>query len=285
MRHSHIDDALRARIVASWPLEGVRAGSALSWLAGRLLVVQDDVPALALIDPTTRAAERVVLEGAGLGMAKADKPDFEASVMAPDGSVYVLGSGSSPKRRRIARFDPASAQVSIVDASQLYQAIAERVGTAPNLEGAVHFGDSVQLLHRGAGDGPSAVVDVRPAALDGRDAHVGAPCAWDLGRIAGVRLAFSDAAPFDGGRLLYLAVAEDTPNAIDDGQVVGSAIGVLDDQRGRWAPVVEIDGATTVRKAEGVALDPDLRGGWLVTDPDDPSRAADLCRIELSGAW
>lgn len=285
MLESHRDEALRARIVESWPLEGVRAGSALSWVAGRLLVVQDDVPAVVLIDPRTRASERVVIEGTGQGMVKAQKPDFEASVLTPDGIVYVLGSGSSPKRRRIARFDPVSGQVTLADAGALYDALAARLGIVPNLEGAVHLGDRVRLLHRGAGKDRSAAIDVRPAALDGRDAHVEAPCAWDLGRVGTVPLAFSDAAPFDRGRLLYLAVAEETPNAIDDGKIVGSAIGVLEAHRGRWAPLLESDGTPTVRKAEGLALDTDFRSGWIVTDPDDPARPADLCRIELLGGW
>ena len=137
--------------LASWPLEGVRAGSALSWIAGRLLVVQDDVLAVALVDPRTRTMERVNLESTGQALPKPEKPDFEASVLAPNGIVYVLGSGSSPKRRRIARVDPATRDVAMVDAGKLYDRLAERLGTTPNLEGAVHLGDRVRLLHRGAG--------------------------------------------------------------------------------------------------------------------------------------
>jgi hypothetical protein len=38
-----------------------------------------------------------------------------------------------------------------------------------------------------------------------------------------------------------------------------------------------------VRKVEGLAVDDDLRGGWLITDPDDPTRSAELCRVELDG--
>lgn len=91
MRRAILDPSLRARLTSVAPLPGVRAGSALVWWAGRLLVVQDDALAFAWVDPRTLAVEHVVLEGHGAALAKADKPDFESAFAAPDGTITLLG--------------------------------------------------------------------------------------------------------------------------------------------------------------------------------------------------
>src|SRR4051794_22225770 len=79
------DPALRARVRSIEPLPGVRAGSALLWAGGRLLVVQDDALAVAWIDLRDGGIEHVVLEGHGEALPKGSKPDFEAAFEASDG--------------------------------------------------------------------------------------------------------------------------------------------------------------------------------------------------------
>jgi len=278
------DPRLEARIVASWPLEGVRAGSALVWRGGRLLVIQDDVPAVALVDPATRRVERLVLEGSGAALAKATKPDFEAAVLSDDGTVHLLGSGSTPARRRIARID-AHGAVRLFEAAALYDALAAEIDGTPNLEGAAIVGGVLRLLHRGCGRDPSASVDVAIGCLEGGSPTRTAARRYDLGRIGDVALGFTDAAPWRAFAMLYLAVAEDTPNAIEDGAIVGGAVGVLAGVEARFAPLLEPDRTPSARKAEGIAMDPEGVTGWLVTDPDDPLRPAELCRLELAGPW
>jgi hypothetical protein len=281
------DTALRARIVAAWPLDGVRAGSGLVWRGAKLLAVQDDVPRAALFDPTARVVDFVVLEGDGGPLAKALKPDFEAAV-ADAGVVFVLGSGSTPKRRRIARL-AADGTVTVLDAGPMYDGVAAWLGSDPNIEGAIVADRALRLFHRGVGAAPSAVIDLDVEVLDGGGARVRGGCRYDLGRIGSVPLSFTDAAHFEGGRVVFLAVAEATKNAIDDGRLLGSAVGVLSGSEARWIELLEPDGTPSVRKPEGIALDPVVRGapatGWLVTDPDDPALPAHLCRLELSGAW
>jgi hypothetical protein len=109
---------------------------------------------------------------------------------------------------------------------------------------------------------------------------------YDLGAIGAVPLTFTDAARFDGGRrALYLAVAEDTPDAIADGPVMGAAIGVIDAEGARFALLMEANGSPCTRKPEGIALDPGERSGFLLTDPDSPREPAELCRFVLEGPW
>jgi hypothetical protein len=149
----------------------------------------------------------------------------------------------------------------VLDADPLYLAVEAALEETPNLEGAVLLSDrrAVRLFHRRAG-------------AEGR-----------AGAMIDVTLA--DAAPGPDGRLFYLAAAEDTPNAVDDGPVIGAAVGVIHGGDARWAPLLEADGAPSERKAEGLALAEDGRSGFVVTDPDDASRPAELCRVVLEGRW
>lgn len=280
---AELSRSLRARILDSRALDGVRAGSALVWFGGRLLVVQDDAASAVWVDPRARSCQRVVIEGSGGALEKAAKPDFEAAFPAPDGAIRILGSGSTIARRRVARLDPTTCAARLVDCAPLYEAIAARLGVAPNIEGAVLVSlDVVRLFHRGSGADRSATVDVPFGALDGAAPAVLGATLYDLGDVGGVPLTFTDACP-RGDRVVYIAAAEDTPNAIDDGPVVGAAVGVLDGERARYALLEEPDGAICRRKVEGVAFDPETGAGWLVTDPDDPELPAELCAFTIEG--
>lgn len=300
---AHRDAALSARITEIVPLDGVRAGSALIQVGARLLLVQDDAFTLVWVDPSGAggrpALTRQVLESDGGPLAKALKPDFEAALLGPGGVAYVLGSGSKPTRRRVARLDTAAGRAHVLDADPLYLAVEAALEETPNLEGAVllFHQRAVRLFHRRAGtEGRAgATIDVTLDGLEGGPARVLGVARWDLGALQRdlgpgeapreVPLSFTDAAPGPEGRLFYLAAAEDTPNAVDDGPVIGAAVGVIRGGEARWAPLLDVDGAPTERKAEGLALAEDGRSGFVVTDPDDASRPAELCRVVLEGPW
>ena len=119
-------------------------------------------------------------------------------------------------------------------------------------------------------------------ALEAQEAEVSELQRYDLGTARGVPLTFTDAAPC-GSRTMYLAVAEDTPNAVDDGPIAGASVGLLDGESASYTLLLEPDGTPTTKKVEGVAFDPRTRTGYLVTDPDDPERAAELCAFSFEG--
>lgn len=282
---SRYDPALTVRVVESWPLPGVRAGSGLAWHGASLVAVQDDAYAAVRIDPATRKTTPIVVEGHGGALPKKQKPDFEAIATDSRGRLVIFGSGSSDGRRRIARLDLASGTVTIFEAGALYDAVADAIGGKPNVEGAVIQGDGLRLFHRGNGRGVGLSLTVKvPYALEGVvSGPVSGVCRYDLGAAGEVPFAFTDAVALDAERVLYLAVAEDTPNAIDDGPIVGASLGVLGATGGRWAPILEPDGRPSVRKFEGVALSPDHRSGYLITDADDPDLPAELVKVTIEG--
>ncbi|MDI1446080.1 hypothetical protein [Polyangium sp. 6x1] len=282
MIEASLDPHLRARIVSSRPLPGVRAGSALVWHDERLLVIQDDAFSVVWVDPASEAISRVTLEGSGEELPKSKKPDFEAAFVGPGRVVTLLGSGSADTRRHKASLDLDHGRVHVADLGPLFDAVEARLGARPNIEGAVLSGEVLRLFHRGAGRVASAIVDVARGALEGRGVELLGHRMYDLGFAGGVPLHFTDAAAF-GGRTLYLAVAEGTPNAIDDGPVVGAAVGFFAGDRAKYAILEEPSGEGSCRKVEGLAFDPERKAIWAVTDPDDPERPAELCRIALDG--
>jgi hypothetical protein len=274
------EERLAARIRESWPLPGVRAGSALLRVGDRLLAIQDDAFAAVWIDPATRRTSPLVLRGPGGALDKQAKPDFEAAFVH-DGRIWILGSGSKPNRTGIARIDPDTREVVLLNALPLYGAIARELGVAANVEGAVPLADRLRLFQRGPGRSAKAnfTIDVPLDVLAGAAPRILGVTNYDLGVLQGTFLAFTDAVAL-GKHIVYLVVAEDTPDGIADGAIHGAGVGILGGGGARWDVLNEADGAVSKRKVEGIALDA-AGGGWLLTDPDDAKRPAELCRVEL----
>jgi hypothetical protein len=282
------DPSLAALVVESHPLPGVSGGSALLDVDGRLLAIHDDAFRVSWIDRATFAVTPLLLLGDGAALAKADKPDFESAVRMSDGAVYVLGSGSTEKRCIVARIDAAN-RVTLRQRATLYDCVRSALasGERPNIEGAIVAGERLRLFNRAAGRTPNASVDVPLAALHGGDSHVLALQLFELGTLEGVRLGFTDVAALPDGRSVFLAAAEDAPDAIADGPVLGSAVGLLEPRASgvgaRWTRLLGSDGRPSPYKVEGVVVNRDVRGGWLLTDSDDARVPAMLLRVELRG--
>ena len=306
MARAELDPALGVRVISVRELRygassalgedrprHVRAASGLAFVSGRLAVVQDDAAFIAYVagsDVTAHALPR----GAGgrrrfeVGLGnKMEKLDLE-SCIAVDDELWAFGSGSAPAREKIA---VVGYTTKLVDAVPLYRRLREELEGEINLEGAAIVGDAVWLFHRGntgPGDRGPAIARVDRDALarwiagDGPVPAVTLVDRYDLGVASGVRLGFTDAVAL-GSRVFYLAAAEASPNAIDDGAIIAAQLGVIDGDRVRAAPLV-VDGEPL--KAEGLAFDPSVpRRAWIAIDPDDVDTPARLYEIELVGPW
>ena len=269
------------------------AASGLVCAHGRAYVIADDENHLAVFgDSHSPGRLHRVRSGelpADAVQRKRVKPDFESLLLLParghrPGALLALGSGSKRQRDGGALIalrpdgEPEDG-VTPIDLQPLYTVLRQRLG-AINIEGAFISGTQWVLLNRGVGGQPSASVcyalSTLHALVDGRPAGL-EPVAvqtHDLGFIDGVQLAFTDGAALPGGGFLFSAVAEATPNSVDDGACVGSVIGRID-SNGALVALRRLAGAV---KVEGLALD--LQGGQtdlaLVTDADDPGRPAEL---------
>ncbi len=291
----------------------VRAGSSLAWFGNRIAVIQDDANFVALIDPKTGQVDSLPLPAGKGGLRQFDdlrgnkpfKLDLEACFSVPlaDGEILVaLGSGSSELRETVAVIDSAGV-AQLYQASGLYDRLrSEKAfsGGELNVEGAVCVDGKVLLFNRGNGawrhgEPPrNASCEILWPEFDAylRGATAQQPPAirhivqYDLGELRGSPLTFTDVAATASG-LLYTAAAEDSPDAMTDGVVTGSVIGVFDDSKGcHWIELRNTDGSLIAEKIEGLCSARDREGLiYVVVDADDPNRPSTLCEVALEGPW
>ena len=183
----------------------------------------------------------------------------------------------------------------LVQASGLYSRLrAENAfsGSELNVEGAVFIDGWVRIFNRGNGAWRDDIPP-RDASCDipwpEFEAYLRDPTRqtvpsiqqivqYDLGDILGAPLTFTDATVTEAG-LVYTAAAEDSPDAVTDGMVAGSAIGILDHFKGnRWIELRNQDGDLIVEKIEGICPARGQEGRiYVVVDADDPARPSILC--------
>jgi hypothetical protein len=297
-----VDDVAELRFDDGTP---VSAASGIAPLGDGWLVVQDDATHAAWWRAGSVTAVRMLPPVDGLDRfseaagTKHLKPDLEGACPVEAGGapgVLALGSGSSPRRTRAVLVRPADGRpvVESADLAPLYARIAEVLDVPTgqlNLEGAGRDAGRVRWFQRGnlAAGVPNASVTVPLDELvgavlgdtGGAQVHLDDPQIHDLGEVDGVGLAVTDAVVLPDGRTLVSAAAEDTPNAVDDGPVVATALALLDGDRVlAVARLPEVNGA--VRKVEGLAVR-DVRGGEVhllaVVDVDDPTRPSAVLRL------
>ena len=293
----------------------IRGGSSLAWIAGRIALIQDDANFLALIDPRSGGASAITLPAGKGGLRQFDdlrgnkkhRMDLEAcaAVERPAGPMLLaFGSGSSKRREHVLVVEDiggAEPGVLLVKAPQFYRSLRETpafCGSGLNLEGALQTGSRLRLFSRGNGaplDGIAPVnaacsVDLEPLLAHLLDPESTDPpgftdvARYDLGALDGVPLGFTDAMTWHDS-VLYSAAAEASPDAVRDGPVFGSAIGVIEpDGSTRWAPITDSSGDVLRVKVEGLVADPESESRlFVVLDADDPAAPSELCSVELAG--
>lgn len=308
----HLDERVDGALDTS-----VRSASSIVRFRDGIAVIQDDVNIVAVFDEDGTRGRAIALPPGEGGHRrfddkrgnKAHKLDLEASIVVTGESGEMLlafGSGSTDRREAIAILSGLHAElpdVSVVHVPLLYETLRREkgfAGSALNIEGAIQLGRWVRLFGRGNGATREGVTPVNASCDLGWHellAHLRAPdttappspanvVRYELGALDGVPLGFTDVTAWRDA-IYYSAAAEDSPDAVRDGRVAGSAIGVIGKERSaRWAPVTEHSGATFAAKIEGLL--PVVGGAdklYVVVDSDDPDATSDLCTVELRGPW
>jgi hypothetical protein len=287
----------------------VRAASAVAPLGDGYLVVQDDATHGVWFREGSGSAVRLLPAVEGLEVfdeasgTKHLKPDLEAAcqVIVDDrAALLVMGSGSSPHRMRwsLLTLDGVTPQHEAVDMTPLYGAVAEALSVDPdalNLEGACVLDRTLRWFHRGlpSAGWPSGSVDLdldeALGAVLGRtppgSVRPTGPHHYDLGDADGVGLAVTDAVLLPGGKILLSAAAEDSPNARDDGPVVGSALVLLRDRTVEVrAPLPLVHGE--VPKVEGLmVLEAGDHSARLLAVIDDDDTQTPSLALRLHVRW
>lgn len=295
----------------------VRSGSGMAWYGKRLAIAQDDANFIALLDPECESVEAIALPAGHDGKRQFDdqggnkrwKLDLESCFSfrpAPGNETWMgFGSGSSPLRESIVMLESTEEldpRIRVIEASRFYQLLRQEKafsGSELNMEGvALLPSGMLRLFQRGNGAAVgglqpvNATVDIR---LDELLAFLEDPAIrpvpalhnivqYEIGCVVAIRFTFTDAVEHEGS-VYFLVAAEDSPDTIRDGAVVGAAIGILDAQGvPRWTHLRDAAGKPFLGKAEGLAFDRKEPGkAYIVIDPDNSEVPSQLCHVELRG--
>jgi hypothetical protein len=268
----------------------VSAASGLVRVGDSLCVVADDELFLSIYDADGAPRKRVTLFKGELpedhAERKKEKPDLEALTLLPDGRLLAIGSGSKPNRMRGALIAPDDSwSVEPIDLAPLYRLLDTRIEDL-NIEGAAVVDGRLFLAQRGNGAaGIHALIELDLAhVLDtlARDFVVSAGALRairnvELGKLAEGALGFTDLAPHPSRNVLvFAAAAEASASTYDDGEVTGSAVGVIDLEGGverciALSPCCKIEGLAVTEEAGRGAL-----SLLMVADADDRAHPAPL---------
>lgn len=158
---------------------------------------------------------------------KSLKPDFE--ILCQHGhKLYILGSGSTPKRNLMIKFDLNTQKVVQKDLTETYsllKSISKIDDQNFNLEGATFTGKEWLLFNRGNGiDAKNGIFKIREVDLaKTKQAKFND---FKLPNIDHVESSFTDAALVKN-EIFFIATAEDTKSTYADGEILGSFIGSI----------------------------------------------------------
>jgi hypothetical protein len=270
------------------------AASGIVRHAERLCVIADDELALAVYDLAGAPLARVPLLPGELPQAprerKAQKPDFEALVLLPNGSLLALGSGSTGERRRGVRIDWSGSRpfTTPIALDAFYERL-ERELPELNIEGAAVYQDKLVLVSRGNGelrDNALIQIDLSralPAIERGHAPPIESLRSVQrvhLGELDGIGLSLTDLTVLQD-RLIFSAAAENTASTYDDGACAGSVLGVLSGA-GQAHHVVEL---MPRAKIEGLCAASDRKDEsvlYLVADADSRETQAPLYQADFT---
>ncbi len=214
------------------------------------------------------------------------KPDFEAicKMDAAGKKMFIFGSGSkSPERDVLLEVDLSEGfttrEYSMEKFYSTLRSSAKITAAELNIEGAEIVNDHLYLLNRGRNlILRYSLSEFTDHLENGSDIPVPEVFDFELPKINGIEAGFSGVSYAPGAEaLLFTATVEDTSNWIDDGEVLGSFMGLiflseLGNVTIPEAIAIEKDGETLKVKVESATvLPPYVQGDakvLLVTDSD-----------------
>lgn len=221
-------------------LIGIPSASGLEITASGIYVIGDDSPYLFLLNPKYEIIDKVALfperNFSNNIIEKMQKPDLEALAKGnEEGSVLLaFGSGSkSPERDVMVEIDLSARLTTEYDLTEFYSTIKRITGLTGeqlNIEAAETHQDQLYLFNRGENLIIKCSLPQFMAYLKG-DQKIPEPEIYRifLPEIEGIPSGFSGASlDPENGLLFFTATVENTDNWIDDGEVLGSFIGIID---------------------------------------------------------
>ncbi|RNL78053.1 hypothetical protein ED312_19835 [Sinomicrobium pectinilyticum] len=231
--------SVECEIVHRQSLPGVPSASGTAVTEDQVYIAGDNSPWLFRFsrkyEPISRISVfRYIRLSKGEIIPKRDKPDFEAMEII-NNKIFLFGSGAlSPQRDIMVQVDTENRnKVSTFSLKPFYDMIRDRhipEGGELNIEAVAAPENRICFFLRGE----NKVLEYPVSGFFGFLENKGAypePNVYvlELPSIDGIKSGFSGATAIPGqDKIIFTASVENTPNAIDDGEILGSFTGIID---------------------------------------------------------
>ncbi|MCJ8165576.1 hypothetical protein MKJ04_12060 [Pontibacter sp. E15-1] len=287
------------------------SASGIELLDSTYYVVGDDAPYVYLLDGQFNQTGKIALfdtaDFATGRIPKAVKPDLESIAHFTYGRAHMLlipGSGSGPKRNRAFLVNLTDKKyVEELDFTRFYtflkRVLRLEADGELNLEGFAMDNTYTYMLQRALGTSTNVLLrfdtqDFKRFIFGKGDLPAVAVYHFALPAVGGYKTGFSGAFALED-KLFFTASAEDTPNAVADGEVLGSIVGVIDLNALPYAtraasplqvPAVQFmnpDGTVYKGKAESLVVKAGAAEGMyeVVVVSDDDAGGSGLLTLQL----
>lgn len=226
-------------------ISGIGSASGIVFTNHSLYIISDNAGFLYQYDlESDKLIKHQLIENPSENIAKINKPDFEA-ITLKENELHIFGSGSTENRNKNIVFNIDNQKVEENDLSEMYQNIKNTFQISDeelNIEGALFHNEKLYLFQRGNGaDAKNGIIIING---NFKFKNIKLP------KIKHVEATFTDAV-LVGGKIYFLASAEDTLSTYDDGEVLGSIIGCIDIETFKIDFTLQI---SSTHKFEGLTL-------------------------------
>jgi hypothetical protein len=261
------------------------SGSALEFYKNSLYVIGDDINCIHCLDENWNEIKQLKLfEYDGVRIPKPEKPDLECATIIGD-MLYVVGSGSKSPQRDVAfLINLSDNKIKKISTAAFYSIFRDRNLIAEmNIEGFTDCKDKLLFFNRGNTQQPNQLIITDQKILKKQFPDRFKVMPITIGKLNEINLGISGACYDEKSDILLLtASAEDTSNAYDDGEIIGSVIGVvynayqkLNNQEIVIDELIELDAVNPVfvkQKIESICITKQIEKKYtctLVADNDD----------------
>lgn len=229
----------QVKIIRQKEIENVSSASGLEKIENHYWIASDNSSFLYQLDSNFTVIEKhKILCNKEEIIAKKDKRDFEAmfSYGEQNELLFLLGSGSKENRKTgliyNAKLKHLVNELQIEDFYELIKSSANLNDDQLNIEAATILNDYLYLFNRKKNKVIRMLLNDFFALVHHQISDFNIEVAsFQLPEINGIEAGFSGATTDEKfKRIVFTASVEDTDNTYDDGEVLGSLIGVIDEQ-------------------------------------------------------
>lgn len=277
---------MKLAILNTFKIEEIPSGSGIAKSGDFYYVIGDDSPFLYKLNEAFNIVSQIRLIDSDYltnnRIIKSEKPDFESLEMIGDNELVILGSGSkSPQRDifiRIILEEPMI--IEKYNISDLYNHLRNLpifIDSELNIEATAFSDNQLFLFNRNK----NLIILFRYTdLLSFIKGEIAFPKPeikeFRLPEINGIEAGFSGATTLKSEpKIIFTASVEDTDNAYDDGEILGSYIGIIDISNNYELNIInycQIPNTDDNLKVESVTVEEEITSGntkvILITDDD-----------------